>query len=119
MVTRGGRQAAREERKVGNSWDTRYHGRHIDRVSLSEVVRIDRQRPLLDAASASAPTDTEDQTIFGTAGGETLTDDCCHICQQSFAEGDDIKLLSCNHKFHSKEINDWLERKNTCPICSI
>jgi hypothetical protein len=73
-----------------------------------------------DCNDRQSPPPSDQPTLGnGITTGDTLTDDCCHICQQPFAEGDDIKLLSCNHRFHSREINDWLERKNTCPICSI
>ncbi|CAI9769126.1 unnamed protein product [Fraxinus pennsylvanica] len=41
---------------------------------------------------------------------------CC-ICQEDYIAGDDIGILDCRHKFHTKCIKQWLTLKNLCPIC--
>ena len=41
----------------------------------------------------------------------------CIICLDEYKEDDTIKLLRCNHHFHSKCINDWLKISCTCPFC--
>jgi len=41
----------------------------------------------------------------------------CAICFEEFQEGDELKTLPCLHIFHKKEIDDWLHRDNSCPIC--
>lgn len=40
----------------------------------------------------------------------------CSIC---FGEmySKRVKTLRCNHTFHIKCINDWLEQSNQCPLC--
>ncbi|KAI9089134.1 hypothetical protein K1719_029413 [Acacia pycnantha] len=43
--------------------------------------------------------------------------DCCCICQENYADGEDIGVLDCGHKFHSDCVKKWLRTKNTCPIC--
>ncbi|XP_050366968.1 E3 ubiquitin-protein ligase MBR2-like [Argentina anserina] len=41
---------------------------------------------------------------------------CC-ICQEQYADGDDIGTLDCGHDFHTNCIKQWLMQKNLCPIC--
>ena len=42
----------------------------------------------------------------------------CGIWQVDFEEGDDIKILPCNHAFNAEAITKWLkEEKAECPIC--
>ncbi|XP_010028453.2 E3 ubiquitin-protein ligase MBR2 isoform X4 [Eucalyptus grandis] len=41
---------------------------------------------------------------------------CC-ICQEEYADGDDLGVLGCGHEFHADCIKQWLMRKNLCPIC--
>ena len=42
----------------------------------------------------------------------------CGIWQTDFEEGDDIKILPCNHAFNAEAITKWLkEEKAECPIC--
>lgn len=52
-----------------------------------------------------------------------LTDKCCRLLAQTMqgllcvAENPKI-LTQCNHHFHLACIYEWLERSQTCPICS-
>jgi len=44
----------------------------------------------------------------------------CSICMDEFKEGQDyVSPLSCDarHYFHSDCIEDWLVKKNECPLC--
>jgi hypothetical protein len=42
----------------------------------------------------------------------------CGIWQVDFEEGDNIKILPCNHAFNAEAITKWLkEEKAECPIC--
>ncbi|KAJ4716295.1 E3 ubiquitin-protein ligase MBR2-like [Melia azedarach] len=41
---------------------------------------------------------------------------CC-ICQEEYANGDDVGTLDCGHDFHTDCIKQWLMQKNLCPIC--
>ncbi|XP_020833211.1 E3 ubiquitin-protein ligase ZSWIM2 [Phascolarctos cinereus] len=41
----------------------------------------------------------------------------CRLCLKAFCLGQHTRLLSCNHKFHRKCIDDWLLNIcNSCPI---
>ncbi|CAG9320396.1 unnamed protein product [Blepharisma stoltei] len=43
----------------------------------------------------------------------------CNICLEDFQDGETIIRLPCMHIFHKNCGDDWLERKNSCPICKI
>jgi len=44
----------------------------------------------------------------------------CTICLEDYNDGDRVKILSCQHLFHSKCITPWLtERHATCPLCKV
>jgi len=44
-------------------------------------------------------------------------DDICVVCQDDFRDGQNVKILPCNHFFHVECIDKWLERTLACPIC--
>uniref|UniRef100_A0A7N0VC33 RING-type E3 ubiquitin transferase n=1 Tax=Kalanchoe fedtschenkoi TaxID=63787 RepID=A0A7N0VC33_KALFE len=41
----------------------------------------------------------------------------CSICQEGFAEKDEVGKLECNHLYHVHCIKQWLLQKNACPVC--
>lgn len=43
----------------------------------------------------------------------------CSICLESFAESEEIVLLSCRHGYHDSCIYSWVANKNEtiCPLC--
>ena len=43
----------------------------------------------------------------------------CNICLSKYKYNQNISKLCCNHEFHHKCINKWIEKYNntTCPIC--
>ncbi|KAL3504675.1 hypothetical protein ACH5RR_034516 [Cinchona calisaya] len=42
----------------------------------------------------------------------------CSICLSEFEEGDEIRELECNHMFHNKCLEKWLQGcQATCPLC--
>ena len=43
--------------------------------------------------------------------------DICTICLEFFKDKDTISILNCNHKFHNKCIQPWVDNQSTCPIC--
>ncbi|KAM3856353.1 E3 ubiquitin-protein ligase ZSWIM2 [Vipera latastei] len=40
----------------------------------------------------------------------------CRLCLKIFCLGQVSRTLPCNHKFHSKCIDRWLQKENACPI---
>ena len=41
----------------------------------------------------------------------------CSICLDSYEIGDTISILSCEHFYHTKCLNEWLNKKEECPLC--
>ncbi|CAM8977606.1 unnamed protein product [Rhodiola kirilowii] len=41
----------------------------------------------------------------------------CSVCQEEYAEGEDLGTLDCGHEYHTNCIKQWLVLKNSCPIC--
>mmetsp|Transcript_22421 Transcript_22421/g.57157 ORF Transcript_22421/g.57157 Transcript_22421/m.57157 type:complete len:268 (+) Transcript_22421:237-1040(+) len=44
----------------------------------------------------------------------------CSICFGAYAEGEDIRKLSCSHHFHQRCVDVWLlGHQNRCPLCLV
>lgn len=43
--------------------------------------------------------------------------DRCTICYDDYKVGTGIKILPCNHHFHSECIDEWFNVKDSCPLC--
>lgn len=44
----------------------------------------------------------------------------CSICLRKISVNKNYKVLpNCNHKFHIKCINNWLDKNNSCPCCRL
>ncbi|CAF4190571.1 unnamed protein product [Rotaria sp. Silwood2] len=41
----------------------------------------------------------------------------CYICLEDFQSVDSIKILNCQHVFHSECINEWLRCHSNCAYC--
>lgn len=62
--------------------------------------------------------ETIPSTILGTADVEVLSSKVCSICLEEFVVTENVKRIPvCSHTFHSDCIDDWLLRRNTCPLC--
>ncbi|CAL0331316.1 unnamed protein product [Lupinus luteus] len=58
------------------------------------------------------------QRIYMSFMTESSTDlEPCCICQEEYADGENIGSLDCGHEFHINCIKQWLMQKNLCPIC--
>ncbi len=52
------------------------------------------------------------------AGVGPLAVTSCAICFDDFEFTDDVRLLpGCHHVFHSKCCDQWLYRRQMCPMC--
>ena len=41
----------------------------------------------------------------------------CSICFEDIILEENLYQIPCRHNFHIKCINEWLEKKDTCPLC--
>jgi len=57
--------------------------------------------------------------LYKDIGNEIKTNnDKCPICHDIYRENDNIRILPCEHIFHTDCINNWLgECSNKCPCC--
>ena len=54
-----------------------------------------------------------DDILFEMIGDEKA----CSVCLQDYNESDEIVLTTCNHMYHKRCINNWLEQNKSCPVC--
>ena len=77
-----------------------------DRHPVKKVITEEGQRVIVDKKFTVAM--VEELNINGM----------CGIWQEEFEEGEDIKILPCNHAFKSEAIMRWLQKeKAECPVC--
>ncbi|KAK1359838.1 receptor homology region, transmembrane domain- and RING domain-containing protein 1-like [Heracleum sosnowskyi] len=57
-------------------------------------------------------------SIFNATHISGYMENTCAICLQDFKDGDSLKILPCQHKFHANCVGSWLTKWNTfCPVC--
>ncbi|XP_020686643.1 uncharacterized protein LOC110102593 isoform X3 [Dendrobium catenatum] len=48
---------------------------------------------------------------------EDQLESSCSICLEEYRDEDNLGMMKCLHVYHFDCINDWLSKKNACPIC--
>lgn len=93
-----------------------------------------RSRGIVDESNGLHQTDIDrlpTRSFHRSAAEESLEEDMspshsptnnsfhrsCAICLMRFAENDTLRTLPCLHYFHSQCVDQWLAKKQTCPIC--
>jgi len=95
-VCRRNMQASREQR--------------VRKKLIRNIPEILFTKDLLDAHS--------DDTGGDLTRRGRLTNNNCPICMECFEEQTKIKMLQCEHGFHSECIDPWIvEQSDSCPIC--
>ncbi len=65
-----------------------------------------------------APTATQLAAASSTYAAPTRLDTPCAICQDTIAEGDQVRKLNhCDHFFHRSCVDTWFQRNVRCPVC--
>jgi hypothetical protein len=50
--------------------------------------------------------------------GDDQHDGLCSICQDTYIDGQAIRIIShCNHRFHKSCIDSWFDQNVHCPVC--
>lgn len=102
---------------------TDIHDRHrdmrldIDNMSYEELLALEER-------IGNVNTGLTEETIlkhlkpkfYVAETGQPDAEPCC-ICQEEYNNGDDLGTLECGHDFHHGCIKQWLQHKNSCPIC--
>ncbi|GKU98938.1 hypothetical protein SLEP1_g11871 [Rubroshorea leprosula] len=90
----------------------------VDNMTYEELLALEEQ-------IGNVPTGLSDETILArlrrqiyqpVAAGPGECEPCC-VCQEDFVEGEELGRLDCGHEYHFSCIKQWLNTKNTCPIC--
>ncbi|KAH6610163.1 ring finger domain-containing [Trichoderma cornu-damae] len=80
------------------------------------------------AAAAAGGDETNDAAAAAAAGSHVAAEAShnpvgnvgCSICTEDFTEGEDMRVLPCNHQFHPNCIDPWLINiSGTCPLCRL
>lgn len=99
------------------------HDRHrdmrldIDNMSYEELLALEER---IGNVSTGLTEETiskhlkQKQYVVHT--GQPDAEPCC-VCQEEYKDGDNLGTLECGHDFHHGCIKQWLQHKNSCPIC--
>ncbi|XP_061966351.1 E3 ubiquitin-protein ligase MBR2-like [Populus nigra] len=98
----------------------------IDNMSYEELLALEERMGTVSTAlteeafseclktSIYEPTPMEDATTNLEGDKDDIR---CSICQEEYADGDEVGRLPCEHRYHVACIHQWLSLKNWCPIC--
>ncbi|EOA16155.1 hypothetical protein CARUB_v10004296mg [Capsella rubella] len=101
------------------------HDRHrdmrldVDNMSYEELLALgERIGDVSTGLSEEVILKAMKQHKHTSAAAESHQDmEPCCVCQEEYAEGDDLGTLACGHEFHTACVKQWLMLKNLCPIC--
>ncbi|XP_002445741.2 uncharacterized protein LOC8058040 [Sorghum bicolor] len=82
-------------------------------IALGEVVGMESKGLAADTTIASLPSVT-----YQAQDKQDGNMEQCVICRVEFDEGGSLVALPCKHPYHSECINQWLQLKKVCPMCS-
>ena len=100
---------------TGNSGGILGRRRGLSREAI-DAIPIKTYQNEDTSAPPEAATESEPDT--GGLSDVGLDDDeCCPICLLEYEQGDELRLLPCNHEFHKECIDSWLENNTSCPAC--
>ncbi|KAI3684702.1 hypothetical protein L6452_33927 [Arctium lappa] len=99
------------------------HDRHrdmrldIDNMSYEELLALeDRIGNVNTGLTEETISKHLKQKQYVAVTGQPDAEPCC-VCQEEYKNGDDLGTLECGHEFHHGCIKQWLQHKNSCPIC--
>lgn len=76
------------------------------------------RHPVKKVITEEARLEIVDKKFTAAMVEQEKINDVCGIWQEQFEEGEEIKILPCNHAFKADAIMKWLEQeKAECPVC--
>ncbi|XP_076917272.1 E3 ubiquitin-protein ligase MBR2-like [Bidens hawaiensis] len=100
-----------------------FHDRHrdmrldIDNMSYEELLALEERIGNVNTGLTEEKVlKSLKQKAYASVTGQPDAEPCC-ICQEEYANGDDMGTLDCGHDFHTGCIKQWLLQKNSCPVC--
>lgn len=76
--------------------------------------RLQGPVPGRGATQAQLQTIPTEQYREGTLDSTQTT---CAVCLMDYEAGDELRVLPCQHRFHARCVDDWLQLNATCPQC--
>jgi len=61
--------------------------------------------------------DTIPRKQYSASDSETGEEEPCPICLAEYEEGDELRVLPCNHYMHTRCLDEWLSTRPSCPTC--
>ncbi|KAJ0818825.1 putative transcription factor C2H2 family [Helianthus annuus] len=99
------------------------HDRHrdmrldIDNMSYEELLALEERIGNVNTGlTEEKVSKCLKQKTYASVTGQPDAEPCC-ICQEEYADGDELGALDCGHDFHTSCIKQWLLQKNLCPVC--
>lgn len=74
--------------------------------------KYDRRRKIEFASGKRSSSDSSDKISFMSSAS------MCAICLEEFCEGQELRVIPCQHEFHKQCVDPWLKQKWTCPLCN-
>lgn len=76
----------------------------------------ERRRAATRVALATNTAEVVHTSIPKQCDGDSQQDQCS-VCLEKFQDGEQLRLLPCMHKYHSRCIDKWFQNSPACPVC--
>ncbi|XWS45251.1 hypothetical protein CRYUN_Cryun15aG0120300 [Craigia yunnanensis] len=91
----------------------------VDNMSYEELLNLEEQigNVCTGISEESILANLRRRKYQSISIGPPLEAESCCICQEDYANGEELGKLDCGHDFHFNCVKQWLVQKNSCPIC--
>ncbi|KAJ8770660.1 hypothetical protein K2173_021307 [Erythroxylum novogranatense] len=91
----------------------------VDNMSYEELLHLQEQIGFVNAGLSETTILNHLSYQEYRSNSSLREEEPCCICQEQFADGENVSKLDCGHLFHFDCIKQWLVEKNACPICKM